>query len=195
MTKVNVPGYEGRFVRARKDQSIRVTDLEGTQIGDMFCHAADESTHYLSTSITRLVARRLFPRVGEYFYSNRHQPILEFVEDNSPGLHDLLMAPCDSDMYAERGFDNHANCKDNYIATAKSAGLDGDVVPDPVNIFQVTPVHPDGRITVERTQTKAGDNVVFRAVLDVIFIITACSSDTGDINGGESTSLSIEVFN
>jgi uncharacterized protein YcgI (DUF1989 family) len=194
MTMVTVPGYEGRFVQVNKGQHVRVTDLEGTQIGDMFCHVVHDPRHYLSTSITRLAVRRLFPRVGEHFYSNRHQPILEFVEDNSPGLHDLLMAPCDSDMYAGRGYHNHANCKDNYLTTAKDAGVCSDFVPDPVNIFQVTPVHPDGRISVERTRTKAGDNVVFLAKFDVIFIITACSSDTGDINGGESTPLSIEVF-
>ena len=194
MTHVTVPGYAGAFVHAEKGQQIRVTDVEGTQIGDMFCHSAAQPSEYLSTSITRLVVRRLFPLVGEHFYTNQHRPMLEFLEDNSPGKHDLLMAPCDSEMYADRGFHDHAHCKDNYIATVRAAGLSGDVVPDPVNIFQFTPVHPDGTITVERTLTKAGDNVVFRAECDVVFIVTACSSDTGDINGGKSTSLTIDVF-
>ena len=193
MAKVTVPGYQGGFVEVKQGQRVRLTDLEGTQIGDMFCHLKDDPTEYLSTSVTRLVYRKLFPKVGEYFYSNRHRPILRFTEDNSPGLHDLLMAPCDTQLYEERGFPNHPSCRENYIKTAKTAGLSGDPVPDPVNIFQVTPVHPDGTITVERTQTTPGDNVVFEAEHDVIFIVTACSSDTGDINGGKSTPLSIEV--
>ena len=191
---VTVPGYEGRFVEVKQGQQVRLTDLEGTQIGDMFCHLKNDPTEFLSTSVTRLVYRSLFPVVGEHFYTNRHRPILEFVEDNSPGLHDLLMAPCDAEMYEDRGFANHPNCRDNYKHAARSAGLDGDLVPDPVNIFQVTPVHPDGSITVERTQTKPGDNVVFCALHDVIFIVTACSSDTGDVKGGRSTSLSLEVM-
>ena len=193
-TSVTVPGYEGRFVEVKQGQRVRVTDLEGTQIADVFCHLRNDPTEFLSTSITRLVHRALFPVVGQHFYTNRHRPILEFAEDNSPGLHDLLMAPCDTEMYEDRGFANHPNCRDNYKHAARSAGLDGAHVPDPVNIFQVTPVHPDGSITVERTQTKPGDNVVFRALHDVIFIATACSSDTGDINGGRSTSLSLEVI-
>ena len=192
-SNVTVPGYEGRFIEVKRGQRVRVTDLEGIQIGDMFCHLQSDPTEYLSTSVTRLVYRTLFPAVGEYFYTNRHRPILKFVEDNSPGLHDLLMAPCDAEMYEVRGFANHPNCRDNYKLTAESAGLTGDPVPDPVNIFQVTPVHADGTITVERTQTRPGDNVVFCAEQDVIFIVTACSSDTGDINGGKSTSLLLEV--
>lgn len=194
-TEVIVPGYEGRHVEVRQGQCVRVTDLEGTQIGDMFCHLRHDPTEFLSTSITRLVYRTLFPQVGEYFYTNRHRPILAFMADHSPGLHDLLMAPCDAEMYAGRGYLDHPNCRDNYKMTAREAGLDGVLVPDPVNIFQVTPVHPDGSITVERTETRPGDNVVFRAEHDVIFIVTACSSDTGDINGGCSTPLLVEVFN
>ena len=192
--QVTVPGYEGRSIVVKQGRRVRLTDVEGTQIGDMFCHLEGDPNEFLSTSVTRLVYRTLFPVVGEYFYSNRHRPILEFVADNSPGLHDLLMAPCDAEMYAGRGFPDHPNCRDNYKAAARRAGLAGDLVPDPVNIFQVTPVHPDGTITVERTQTKAGDNVVFRAEHDVIFIVTACSSDTGDVNGGKSTSMSLEVL-
>jgi len=192
---VVVPGYEGRYVKVTQGQLIRVTDLEGTQIGDMFCHLSHDPGEFLSTSVTRLVYRTLFPKVGEYFYTNRHRPILEFVADNSPGFHDLLMAPCDAEMYAHRGFPDHPNCRDNYKLTARQAGLEDRLVPDPVNIFQVTPVHSDGTITVERTQTQPGDNVVFRAEHDVTVIVTACSSDTGDINGGCSTALSLEVFN
>ena len=191
---VEVPGYQGRMVRVKAAQRIRVTDIEGTQIGDMFSHSVENSGEHLSTSVTRMVSRRLFPEVGQPFYTNLHRPILTILEDNSPGLHDTLMAPCDVHLYADGGFPDHANCRDNYLQAAAEAGITSGVVPDPVNIFQVTPVHPDGRVTVEVTQTKPGDNVVFRAELDVVFILAACSSATGPINGGKSTPLRIEVF-
>ena len=66
------------------------------------------------------------------------------------------------------------------------------MVPYPVNTFSGDS-HPDGSITVERTQIKPGD-VLFRAEHDVFFVVTACSSDTRDVNGGKSTPLSLEVL-
>jgi uncharacterized protein YcgI (DUF1989 family) len=50
--------------------------------------------------------------------------------------------------------------------------------------------------------SKAGDYVVFRAEMDIYFVVTACSMDVDihtkkgvvRLNGGKSTSLKVEVF-
>ena len=118
--------------------------------------------------------------------------MLLFVEDHSPGRHDMLMASCNKRMFEVLGFDDHPNCRDNYFKTAREAGIRHATKPDPVNFFQNTPVMPDGSIAAEATMSKPGDYVVLRAEADIILIVTACSTEM--INHGTSSPLLIEIF-
>jgi len=194
---VLVPGYHGKAVRASAGARIRVTDVEGSQIGDMFAISADDRFEFLSPAQTRNFVRRLFPAVGDPFHTNRHRPILTFLEDHSPGPHDMLFAPCDQRMYEEVGFEgSHRSCRSNFLEATQEIGLEMDVVPDPVNLFQNTPAQADGSLALYETRSKPGDWVMFRAEMDLVFVLTACSADVGEINvnGGKSTPLRIEVF-
>jgi len=196
-TSVEVPGYAGRAVPVQKGRLIRVTDVEGKQIGDLFALSAEDHFEYLSAAVTRAVVWKLFPAVGEQFWSTLRRPILSFLEDNSPGIHDMLFAPCDRVLFEMLGCKHyHPNCRDNYLAAASGAGVRHQVVPDPVNIFENTPPRSDGRLDAGVMPTKAGDNLLFRAEMDLVFVLTACSCDIGmnDINGGKSTPLRIEVL-
>lgn len=189
---VEVPGYSGRAVEVAAGERVRVTDLEGAQIGDLFAIGAADHHEYLNAAETRLINDNLFPRPGQAFYSTLARPILTFLEDHSPGPHDMLYAPCDRAMYERRGLLAHPNCRDNYLGCAEQMGLAHRVVPDPVNLFQNTPPQPDGTLAVLTTASRPGDNVLLRAEMDIILILTACSSER--INGGRSTPLRIEVF-
>ena len=197
VSRVEVPGYEGRAVKVSAGVFIRVTDVCGTQIGDVFAlneHAPDER---LSPAETRSVTWKMFPAIGERFYTNRRRPILELVEDGSPGIHDMLFSPCDQPMFEELGVNGpHPNCHDNYLAAVAELGIDDGGVPDPVNIFQNTPLGGGGVLASELTPTKAGDYICFRAEMDLIFVLTACSVDIGLNlpNGEKSTPLLIELL-
>ena len=186
--EVEVPGYEGRAICVSAGALIRVTDVCGTQIGDVFVlnrHAPDER---LSTAETRSVTWKLFPEIGECFYTNLRRPILKFIEDGSPGIHDMLFSPCDQPMFEELGFEgSHPNCRDNYLTALRELGVDSASVPDPVNIFQNTPLDARGALSSRVTPTKPGDYVCFLAEMDLIFVLTACSVDIGlNLPNGES---------
>ncbi len=196
-TTLEVPGYHGRAVRVAAGARIRVTDVEGAQIGDMFAISAADRFEYLSPAQTRNFVRRLFPAVGDPFHTNRHRPILTFLEDHSPGPHDMLFAPCDQKMYEEVGFEGpHRSCRSNFLEATHEIGLEMEVVPDPVNLFQNTPALPDRSLALYGTQSRPGDSLTFGAEMDLVFVLTACSADVGEINvnGGKSTPLLIEVF-
>lgn len=195
-TKIEVPGYSGLAVGVKRGSLVRVTDICGAQIGDLFALSEANHLEYLSAAVTRAVIWRLFPRVGESFYTNLRRPILSFLEDTSPGIHDMLFAPCDQLLFEELGYKGaHPNCRDNYLSAVAKAGVKHTVVPDPVNIFENTPARSDGTLVANLTPTKPGDYVTFRAEMDILFVLTACSCDIGlnNINGGKSTPLQIEI--
>jgi uncharacterized protein YcgI (DUF1989 family) len=191
-----VPGYRGGAVPVAKGSLIRVTDVEGCQVGDLFALSRDDPREHLCTERTRAVLNRLFPRVGQPFYTNRYRPALTFITDHSPGIHDTLYAACDPGLYAFMGAgDGHPSCHANFLSAVGTLGLDITDVPGPVNLFQNTPVGPDGELIVGRSPTAPGDYVEFRAELDLFLVLTACSYDLDEIFiGGESTPLRLQVL-
>jgi hypothetical protein len=189
---IEVPGYGGGFARADSGDFIRITDIMGGQIGDLYAIAINNHEEFTSPSVTRLYNLTKFPRIGQSFYSNRERPLLTFIEDHSPGLHDMLMASCSKPFFESFGMEDHPNCHDNYFKAAAEAGIRHKMKPDPINIFQNTPVMPDGSILAGITMTRPGDYVILRAEADIILILTACSTEA--INLCKSSPLRIEVF-
>ena len=194
-----VPGYEGRATRVAAGSRLRITDVEGCQIGDLFVMAEADVAEAVSPAVTRLETFNLFPRVGQQFFSTQHRPMLTFLEDTSPGLHDMSFAPCDREFYSALGHEgDHPNCRDNFFDALSSLGLRRDTPPDPLNLFQNTVPDERGDYVAGVSQSLAGDFVEFRAENDLIIVLTACSADL-DIQGlapigGRSTPLCIDVF-
>ncbi len=197
ITTLVVEGYRGGAVAVDAGARVRITDVEGSQIGDMFAIACDDHFEMLSPSNTRAINWSLFPKLGEPFYSNRARPILTYWQDDSPGIHDMFFSPCDLAVFERLGVEGyHPNCHDNYLKAAAEIGISHNAVPDPVNLFQNTPASSEGLILPRPVPTKAGDSVTFRAELDIFIVLAACSVDQGfeGITGSTSTPLKIELF-
>ncbi|MGE3773033.1 MAG: DUF1989 domain-containing protein [Gammaproteobacteria bacterium] len=193
-----VPGYQGRAARIPAGATLTITDLEGCQIGDLFVLAAADPSEQLSPAVTRLVNFTPFPRPGESFYSNRRRALLTLLADESPGPHDMTFAPCDREIYRALGAgEHHPNCRDNFFSAAAELGLRPDFPPDPINVFQNTPLDADGNYVIGVTRTRAGDRVHFRAECELLVVLTACSVDIPfagvQPNGGRSTPLRLDI--
>lgn len=185
----------GQALAVSRGELVRVVDLEGHQVGDMWAADAADPACWLSTGHTRDRRERLFPRVGEQFTDYRGAPILELAADTSPGVHDMLFPPCDRWMYESRGLPGHPNCRDNFLAAVSSAGLSPPpTVPDPVNLFMSAGPQPDGSLQVGVAASRAGDAVSFLALRDIVLVLTSCSVDYWPLNNGHCTPLRIEVL-
>jgi uncharacterized protein YcgI (DUF1989 family) len=190
---VVVPAGSGRAVLARQGDRVRVIDVEGGQVGDLFAFAAADPAEHLSASHTRTSTSRLFPLVGEQFVTTRRRPILTLVADTSPGVHDMLIAACDPERYRTLGADQHASCADNLRNALAHNGLAVDVVPQPVNLFMNIPVGDGGELDWLPATSRPGDAVTFEAVMDCVVVVSACPMDLNAINGAHPTALAIEV--
>jgi uncharacterized protein len=95
-----IPPQSGQALRVKRGDMTRIIDPKGQQVADLWAFAVDgEKLDWLSTSQTRNVTERLFPLVGECFYSAKSEPVLTFIEDASPGPHDMLYPACDRPLY------------------------------------------------------------------------------------------------
>lgn len=193
--RVTVPAREGLALRVRAGQSFRVIDVEGRQCGDLFAFCADDVSEYASAAHTRVHVNRLFPRVGEHFVTNRRRPMLFFLADHSPGVHDMLVAACDPTRYAGLGVKGwHASCQENLLGAMSRLGFDRIVVPQPINLFTNIPLTGDGGLEWRPALTRPGDSVVLRAELDCHVVVSACPQDVVAINDKHPTSLAVEVL-
>jgi uncharacterized protein len=191
---VQVPAREGRAVPVRAGERFRVVDVEGGQVGDLFAFLADDPTEHLSASHTRAATSRLFPAIGECFMSNRRRALLRLEADESPGVHDMLIAACDAERYAALGFDGwHASCAENLVTALAERGIVATRVPDPVNLFMEIPTE-DGRLDWLPARSEPGASVTFRALADLIIVLSACPQDVVAINGGVPSPLILEVL-
>ncbi|MET9337778.1 urea carboxylase-associated family protein [Nonomuraea sp. NPDC003804] len=194
-SRVIVPAGQGRAVKVAAGQRVRVVDVDGGQVGDLFAFAADDVTEHLSASHTRAFTSRLFPAPGEHFVTDRRRPILTLAEDTSPGWHDMLIAACDPARYAAlgvRGF--HASCADNLRHSLDRLGLPFPGTPQPVNVFMRIPVADDGGLSWLSAISRPGDAITFEAAMDCVVVVSACPQDLVEINGHRPTPLAIEVL-
>lgn len=191
-----VPPQSARAVKVKAGSLIAIVDVEGRQVGDMFAFSQADPTEYLSAAYTRQLYRKLFPAIGEPFATNRLRPILTMVSDTSPGMHDMLLATCSPATYKVKyGIKEwHPSCEENFFNAVRDLGYEFDHIPDPVNIFQDSAVKSGStEIVLKPAQTVAGDRVVFRAEMDLVFVLTACASDTAPTNAGKCKPLLIEI--
>jgi uncharacterized protein YcgI (DUF1989 family) len=195
MERIDIPAREARAWRLKAGASFRVIDVAGLQVGDLWAFNAADPGEYHNAPHTRVECGRLFPHVGEQFWSNRRRPILTLVADDSPGVHDMLMAACDPERFVRLGhIGPHASCQDNLERALAGAGVVAGVVPQPINLFMNTPVDGAGDIEQGAPYTKAGDSVTLRAEQDVVCVVSACPQDIVRTNAGDPTGLAVEVF-
>jgi len=191
---VEIAPQSGAIVKLSPGHRLRIIDIEGTQVADLFAVLADDTDEWLSVSVTRAVNWRLFPTVGGMFLSTSYRPLLTFERDDSPGVHDMLAAPCSAEMYAALGHPGyHRSCSENFRTAAAQVNWNPLHVPDPVNIFQRTPLNPDGSVSALPALTQPGDSVTLRAEAPVYVVVTACSMDLEPINGGRCKPLRLEI--
>lgn len=191
---VEIPARSGTVVTLAAGHQLRIITVEGTQVADMFAVSTSRLDEQLSASVTRGCAGRLFPRVGQSFFSASYRPLLTFERDDSPGVHEMLAAPCSPGMYRALGYEGyHPSCSENFTAAAALVGWQPTHVPDPVNFFQHTLTDQDGVFDYLPALAQPGDSVTLRAEEAVHVVVTACAMDIEPINGGHCTPLRLEL--
>ena len=143
----------------------------------------------------RVSLERYLTRRGDVMVTNSRRPILKIEEDSAPGTHDTLLAACDRYRYELLGcVDYHRNCTDNLWEAMVGAGYKITETPSPFNLWQNTPVEPNGSIRPNPPVSKKGDYILMRARMDLVICLSCCPQDMTAINGPRPRSAHFEVI-
>jgi uncharacterized protein YcgI (DUF1989 family) len=187
MATMEIPGAHGLAMPLAAGEAVRLVNTFGSQVVDTWALARHDTSEYLSVEHTRRMIANLFPRKGDFFYSNRRSKMM-CLEADTPGRHDMLVACCDKWLYQHYGCPpGHRSCRDNFLEALFAAGFDAHLVPNPVNLWMNIAVDPGGRIDILPPVSRPGDCVVLRALIDVVVVFSACPMDITPINGPDRT--------
>lgn len=182
-----IPARHGKAAPMRRGQTIRIVNTYGTQVLDTWAFRAGDMAESMSMEQTRSVNSTIYPRVGQAMVTNRRRPILTWLEDTSPGIHDTVLCCCTKEIYEELGATAyHRNCEDNLHEALAALGLSAPATPGPLNLFMNTPVVEGGTIVRRAPEARPGDHVTLRAEMDLVIVFSACPQDVTVINGDDA---------
>ena len=181
---ITIPARRGKAVRLNAGQQIRVINTHGKQVVDTWAFNAADIREFMSMEHSRATLLTVFPKIGAIFLTNHRRPILSISEDTTPGIHDTLIAACDSHRYKQLGVAGyHESCTENLALALKELGLTPPETPSPLNLFMNIPVKPDGALSFEPPLSEAGQYITLRAEMDLVMVFSACPQDILPING------------
>jgi hypothetical protein len=185
-----IPACSGKKIDVKQGQTITVIDLEGGQVVDFFAETTGNQNEFLSPGVTIDCNESLRLRVGDTIYTNLYRPMMKVVSDDV-GEHDLLHPCCRPEMYDffYHNGTGHPNCLDNING---SLGEKRPIIT-PVNLFMHTKIHVDGSISVEAPLSKAGDQIVLEALMDLTLGIAACSVSESKCNSGKCSPVQVII--
>lgn len=157
---------------------LTVVDLRGEQVADLVAYSQTDHREVISSGRTLDYASKLFLTTGDPLYSNRSNIMLTIVEDEV-GRHDFLLTPCSKDTFRIIYGDSHPHqgCFGNLAEALKPFGIEPDDIPVAFNCFMHVAIDgKSGEISVQPPLSRAGERIVFRAEMDLIIGLTACSA-------------------
>ena len=163
----------------RRGELLRIVDPLGEQVSDLVSFALDDTSEWLSSGRTIDYANRIYLSAGDVLYSNRSRPMWTILED-TVGRHDFLLTPCSPEtftiLYGTTG--HHPSCFENLARSLAPHGIAPDAIPTTFNVFMNVEVEPaSGELKILPPRSRPGDHVLFRAEMDVIAGVTACSAE------------------
>jgi len=168
----------GAAFTLKKGEYLKVIDPEGEQVSDMVLFNKDDLRERISNGKSMDFEESILLTTGNYLWSNRSRKMMKIVEDTN-GRNDFLLAPCSPATFKimYKNEEPHPSCFENLLINLEPYGVRPDDIPTAFNIFMNVQFQQDGKLSVEPPTSKAGDYVIFKAEIDLIVGLTACSAE------------------
>ena len=191
--RIRIEPKTGAAFQVARGQLLRVIDVDGGQVVDLFCFSEIDRVEKLSSGHTTDYNGKIMLSTGDTLYSSSSQPMFTIQEDKVGG-HIMLYAPCSQAMY-EKSYgvnDPHPNCLDNFCKSLENYRIDGDKVTVPLNIFMRVVISGSGEIEIRKPDSEAGDYIDLLAEMDMIVAVSVCPA--GICNNYTWTPIDVELY-
>lgn len=191
--KYHLEPQTGVGLTIKKGQLLKIIDPQGEQVSDLTAFAREDAAEWLSSGRTIDYANTIYLSTGNILYSNRSRPMLTILED-TVGRHDFLLTPCSPETF-QIIYDNHEyhpSCFENLHTNLAQFGITPDMIPTTLNVFMNVIVQSSGELKIDPPPSKAGDYIVFRAEMDLILGVTACSAEMS--NNYSFKPIDVEIY-
>lgn len=180
-------------------QAVRILDLEGNQAADTLFYCADNPVERYSAVDTIREQGNIYLTTGSQLRSNENRVMLEIVADTC-GRHDTLGGACASESNTVR-YDLEKrcmhSCRDSWmlaVAEHPEYGIGKRDITHNINFFMNVPVTEDGALSFADGISAPGKYVEFRALVDVIMLISNCPQLNNPCNGYNPTPVEVLVW-
>lgn len=159
----------------KRGNTLRVTDLEGSQGVSMICYNADNPIERLNVADTAKIQFNAFLKKGMVIYSDMGRVLFSITEDTS-AYHDLFggcsNAASNTAKYGEGEF--WKNSRDHFLKALSRYGLGKkDIMPN-INLFTRVAIEPDGKMVFVEGCEQPGSFIDLRAEMNVLVILSNC---------------------
>ena len=178
----------------KKDQRLKITDLEGQQAVDFLCYNNNDRSDRYSATNTVKVQGNVYVGLGSILYSDNGAPLLEVVEDTI-GRHDTLYGCCSNPNNMLRyGVETTESCYTNFESELAKLGMGKDAIVPNVNWFMSVPVLGDGSAGVDNVVQQPKSYVTLLAKTDTLAVLSNCPQMHNPCNGYNPTPVKIEIY-
>jgi uncharacterized protein len=193
--RIHLEPQTGASLLLEQGQSLRVIDVQGAQVSDLIAFNAADTREWLSSGRSLDYASTIYLTTGHTLYSNRSTPMLTITSD-TVGRHDFLYTPCSPEtfkiIYKQEDGDKHPSCFMNLANALREHNIQPDSIPTTFNIFMNADVLPSGELDLKPPRSRAGDYIEFRAEMNLVIGLTACSAEMS--NGGTFKPIDAEIY-
>ena len=186
------PGHAG-IGTAGKGETLRITDVEGGQVGDLVVLSAASPEEHFNCLYTSMTLGRWKWKEGSTLVTNHMNPIMSITSDPT-GVHFTGGGFCSSDVRrALSPEDNEMGCRDCLEEALESTGIDRRYLHmvSCFNVFMNVDYSPDGAWPTNPPVTTAGDYIEFQAEMDLTWSLSVCIWPF--VNSGRPSPLRVDV--
>lgn len=185
----------GKAIELLAGQILRIEQVEGGQCVDFNAFNLHDYKEFMHCGRTRTV-HGFNPTEGTFLWSQppRERALLYILKDTVK-RNDVLFPRCSAYLYESAyGFHDHTNCHDIQSEAQREYGLTPDDVHDSFNFFMNTEIGPDGKATITRQSSRAGDHVDLLALTDVLAVPNVCGADVMRTSNFSLKPIKLTVF-
>jgi uncharacterized protein YcgI (DUF1989 family) len=185
----------GKAIELRAGQILRIEQVVGGQCVDFNAFNLHDYKEFMHCGRTRTV-HGFNPTEGTFLWSQppRERALLYILKDTVK-RNDVLFPRCSAYLYESAyGFADHTNCHDIQAEAQREYGLTPDDVHDSFNFFMNTEIGQDGKATITRQSSQAGDHVDLLALTDVLAVPNVCGADVMRTSNFSLKPIRLTVF-